>query len=380
MSCTFSNFLPDSPASPATPARAGHFETSHGTVLTPAFMPVGTQGTVKGVTPAQLAEIAPQVILGNTYHLGLRPGDELVAALGGLHSFMGWHGPILTDSGGFQVFSLSSLRRIKEEGVTFQDHIDGSSHFLSPERSMEIQRNLGSDIVMALDECPPGQLERDKLELSMARTTRWLKRCRDFPLAAHQGLFAINQGGVHLDLRLQHMEEILEIDRLTPFQGFAVGGLSVGEAKDEMNAVLAAFVRHMPADRPRYLMGVGTPEDLLFGIENGVDLFDCVLPTREARHGSLLTSRGRVKIKNARHRSSPEPLDPDCNCYTCKTFTRAYLHHLFRTGELLASTLNSIHNLSYTVGLTRSARQALLDNRFPDFARRTRENWNTEEP
>ena len=378
MSCSFSPFLPDAPS--AGLARAGHFETAHGTIQTPAFMPVGTQGTVKGVTPAQLEAIGPQVILGNTYHLGLRPGDEVVAALGGLHAFMGWHGPILTDSGGFQVFSLSSLRRIKEEGVTFQSHIDGSTHFLSPERSMEIQRNLGSDIVMALDECPPGQLERDKLELSMARTTRWLKRCREYPLDAHQGLFAINQGGVHLDLRRNHLEEILEIDRATPFQGFAVGGLSVGEAKDEMNEVLAAFVRHLPADRPRYLMGVGTPEDLLFGMEHGVDLFDCVLPTREARHGTLLTSRGRVKIKNARHRTSPLPLDPDCSCYTCTTFTRAYLHHLFKAGEILASTLNSIHNLSYTVGLTRSARQALLDDEFPAFARRTRENWNTEEP
>jgi queuine tRNA-ribosyltransferase len=380
MSYPFSSFLPDSPASLTAPARAGHFSTAHGTVATPAFMPVGTQGTVKGVTPAQLEDIAPQVILGNTYHLGLRPGDELVRDLGGLHAFMGWHGPILTDSGGFQVFSLSSLRRIKEEGVTFQSHHDGSTHFLSPEKSMEIQRNLGSDIVMALDECPPGQLERDKLEVSMARTTRWLRRCREFPLGEQQGLFAINQGGVHLDLRLKHMEEILEIDRERPFQGFAVGGLSVGEAKDEMNEVLAAFVRHMPADRPRYLMGVGTPEDLLFGIEHGVDLFDCVLPTREARHGTLLTSRGRVKIKNARHRASAEPLDPDCNCYTCRTFTRAYLHHLFRTGEMLASTLNSIHNLSYTVGLTRAARLALLENQFPDFARRTRETWNTEEP
>jgi queuine tRNA-ribosyltransferase len=348
-------------------------------VLTPAFMPVGTQGTVKGITPLQLAEIGPQVILGNTYHLGLRPGDELVRDLGGLHAFMGWQGPILTDSGGFQVFSLASLRKIKEEGVTFQSHIDGSTHFLSPERSMEIQRNLGSDIVMALDECPHGRLERSKLELSMARTTRWLERCRAFPRAAHQGLFAINQGGVHLDLRLGHLEEILELDRRAEFQGIAVGGLSVGEPKEEMNELLAAFVRLLPADRPRYLMGVGTPEDLLFGIEHGVDLFDCVLPTREARHGTLLTSRGRIKIKNARHRNSPEPLDPECNCYTCMTFTRAYLHHLFRAGEMLGYTLNSIHNLSYTVGLTRAARQAILAKNFPDFARRTRENWNSEE-
>ena len=379
MPAPFSRFVQDSPADPASPARAGHFDTAHGRVLTPAFMPVGTQGTVKGVSPQQLAEIGPQVILGNTYHLGLRPGDELVRDLGGLHAFMAWPGPILTDSGGFQVFSLASLRKIKEEGVTFQSHHDGSTHFLSPERSMEIQRNLGSDIVMALDECPHGQLERGKLEISMARTTRWLERCRAFPLAGHQGLFAINQGGVHLDLRQRHLDEILEIDRRDPFQGFAVGGLSVGEPKEEMNELLAAFVRLMPADRPRYLMGVGTPEDLLFGMAHGVDLFDCVLPTREARHGTLLTSRGRIKIKNARHRTSPEPLDPECNCYTCRTFSRAYLHHLFRAGEMLGSTLNSIHNLSYTVGLTRAARQAMLDQTFPDFVRRTQENWTFEE-
>ena len=363
-----------------SPARAGRFLTAHGPVLTPAFMPVGTQGTVKAITPAQLRDINPQVILGNTYHLGLRPGDELVAKLGGLHKFMAWDGPILTDSGGFQVFSLASMRKITEEGVTFQSHIDGSKQFLSPERSMEIQRNLGSDIVMALDECPAGRIDRPKLELSMARTTRWLKRSRDFELAPHQGLFAINQGGTQLDLRRRHLAEILDIDATTPFEGFAVGGLSVGEPKPEMNATLAEFVRELPADRPRYLMGVGTPEDLLFGIEQGVDLFDCVLPTREARHGRLLTSRGRINIKNARHREADLPLDPHCGCYTCTTFSRAYLHHLFRAGELLASTLNSIHNLSYTVGLTRAAREALLENRFPAFARSTRELWNTEEP
>jgi queuine tRNA-ribosyltransferase len=362
------------------PARAGWFQTGHGKVLTPAFMPVGTQGTVKGVTPQQLVDIGPQVILGNTYHLSLRPGDELVKRHGGLHRFMGWEGPILTDSGGFQVFSLSSLRRITEEGVLFQSHIDGSSHFLSPERSMEIQRNLGSDIVMALDECPPGKTDRIRLDSSLARTTRWLQRCRDFPLDEHQSLFAINQGGIHLDLRRRHLQEILEIDAQSPFQGFAVGGLSVGESKDEMNALLSEFVRELPGDRPRYLMGVGAPEDLLFGIEQGVDLFDCVLPTREARHGRLLTSRGRLNIKNARHREADLPLDPDCACYTCRTFSRAYLHHLFRAGEILGCTLNTIHNLSYTVGLTCAARQALLDGRLTEFARGARLNWNTEEP
>jgi len=343
-------------------------------------MPVGTQGTVKAITPVQLREIAPQVILGNTYHLGLRPGGELIRRFGGLHKFMGWDGPILTDSGGFQVFSLASLRKIQEEGVAFQSHLDGSRHFLSPEKSMEIQRDLGSDIVMALDECPAGRIDRPALEKSMARTTRWLQRCRDYPLDEHQGLFAINQGGTHLDLRRNHLQEILEIHERSPFQGFAVGGLSVGEPKEDMFATLSEFVRELPADRPRYLMGVGTPEDLLFGIEQGVDLFDCVLPSREARHGRLLTSRGRINIKNARHRESAEPLDPDCSCYTCKTFTRAYLHHLFRAGELLAFTLNTIHNLSYTVGLTRAARQALLEGRFTEFAHQTRNYWNTEEP
>jgi queuine tRNA-ribosyltransferase len=364
----------------AGPARAGAFLTGHGEVLSPAFMPVGTQGTVKGVTPAQLREIGPQVILGNTYHLGLRPGDGLVARLGGLHRLMGWEGPILTDSGGFQVFSLASLRKMTEDGVTFQSHVDGSPQFLSPERSLEIQRNLGADICMALDECPPGRLERGKLELSMARTTRWLARSRAVPLQPHQGLFAINQGGTSLELRRRHLAEALELDAATPFQGFAVGGLSVGEPKEEMNAVLAEFVRELPGDRPRYLMGVGTPEDLLFGIEHGVDLFDCVLPSREARHGRILTSRGRLNLKNARHREADLPLDPDCPCYTCRTFSRAYLHHLFRCGELLGFTLNTIHNLSYTVGLTRAARQALLENRFPAFAQSVRAGWLTEEP
>jgi queuine tRNA-ribosyltransferase len=364
----------------AEPARAGRFRTAHGEVQTPAFMPVGTQGTVKGITPVQLREIAPQVILGNTYHLGLRPGDALIAQMGGLHRFMGWDGPILTDSGGFQVFSLAELRKMNEEGVTFQSHIDGSPQFLSPERSMEIQRNLGSDICMALDECPPGRMERSKLEISMARTTRWLARSRAVPLQPHQGLFAINQGGTHLDLRRNHLAEALELDAKHPFQGFAVGGLSVGEGKVEMNALLAEFVKELPTDRPRYLMGVGTPEDLIFGVEHGVDLFDCVLPSREARHGRILTSRGRLNLKNARHREADRPLDPDCSCYTCRTFSRAYLHHLFRCGELLGFTLNTIHNLSYTVGLTRAARQALLENRFPAFAQSTRAGWLTEEP
>ena len=362
-----------------TPARAGRFNTLHGEVLTPAFMPVGTQGAVKAITPAQLMELDPQLILGNTYHLSLRPGDELIKSFGGLHIFMAWDGPILTDSGGFQVFSLAHLRKITDDGVHFQSHIDGSKLFLSPERSMEIQRNLGSDIVMALDECPPGRSDRAALEKSVARTTRWLKRCRDFPLDYHQGLFAIVQGGAHLDLRRRHLEEILEIDAKTPFQGFAIGGLSVGEPKEEMNGLISEFVRELPHDRPRYLMGVGAPEDILFGIEQGVDLFDCVMPTREARHGRLLTSLGRLNIKNARHRDSDTPIDPNCACYTCRTFSRGYLRHLFKSGELLGLTLNTIHNLSYTIELTRAARKALLDESLPGFARAARHLWQTED-
>jgi queuine tRNA-ribosyltransferase len=245
---------------------------------------------------------------------------------------------------------------------------------------MEIQRNLGSDIVMALDECPAGRMGRDELEKSVSRTTRWLARCRACPLDAHQGLFAINQGGTFLDLRRRHLGEIMEIDAKSPFQGFAVGGLSVGEPKEEMNAVLAELVRELPEDRPRYLMGVGTPEDILFGIEQGVDLFDCVLPTREARHGRLLTSRGRINIKNARHRTSETPIDPNCLCYACRTFSRAYLHHLSNSGELLGLTLNTLHNLSYTIGLTRAARKALLDGTLPGFALESRRLWQTEEP
>jgi len=360
-------------------ARAGCFRTSHGDVLTPAFMPVGTQGSVKGVTPVQLMEIEPQIILGNTYHLSLRPGDDLIKSFGGLHRFMAWNGPILTDSGGFQVFSLATMRKITDEGVYFQSHIDGTKCFLSPERSMEIQKNLNSDIVMALDECPAGRMERPELEKSVSRTTEWLKRCRNTPLGDHQGLFAINQGGTYLDLRRKHLEDILEIDVKFPFQGFAIGGLSVGEPKEEMNAVLSELVNELPNNRARYLMGVGTPEDILFGIEQGVDLFDCVLPTREARHGRLLTSIGRINIKNARHRFSEESVDPNCSCYTCRTFSRAYLHHLFKAGELLGLTLNTIHNLSYTVGLTRAARKALLDKSLTDFAYKTRQLWKTED-
>ncbi len=359
-------------------ARAGLFNTSHGMISTPAFMPVGTQATVKCLTPDQLKIIDPQVILGNTYHLHLRPGSDVIESLGGLHRFMNWDGPILTDSGGFQVFSLATMRKISEDGVTFQSHLDGSSCHLTPEKSIGIQKQLGSDIVMAFDECPPAGLDRISLEASVDRTTRWLARCRRTPLGTHQGLFAINQGGTHLDLRKKHLDDILTLDRAHAFEGFAIGGLSVGESKDVMELTLQDLVPRLPKNRPRYLMGVGTPEDILKGIELGVDLFDCVSPSREARHGRLLTSRGRINIRNAVHRESEATLDPDCNCYTCRGFSKAYLHHLMKADEFLGLTLNTIHNLSYTVNLTRSARIAIQKGRFASFARATRDHWKPE--
>jgi queuine tRNA-ribosyltransferase len=359
-------------------ARAAQFTTSHGIVSTPAFMPVGTQATVKCITPDQLKIINPQVILGNTYHLHLRPGAEVIESLGGLHRFMNWHGPILTDSGGFQVFSLASMRKISEDGVTFQSHLDGSTHHLTPEKSIEIQAQLGSDIVMAFDECPAAGLDRLSLEASVSRTTRWLARCRQTPLAAHQGLFAINQGGTYLDLRKKHLEDILTLDLTHPFEGFAIGGLSVGEPKEVMESTLQDLVPRLPKDRPRYLMGVGSPEDILKGIELGVDLFDCVSPSREARHGRLLTSDGRINIKNATHRRSDEALDPQCSCYTCRGFSKAYLHHLMKADEFLGLTLNTIHNLSYTVELTRSARIAIQKGQFASFAKATQDRWQSQ--
>ncbi|MFM8233541.1 MAG: tRNA guanosine(34) transglycosylase Tgt [Holophagaceae bacterium] len=356
-------------------ARVGQFMTSHGVVSTPAFMPVGTQATVKSITPDQLKGIQPEVVLANTYHLHLRPGAEIIESLGGLHRFMNWDGPLLTDSGGFQVFSLASMRKISEDGVTFQSHLDGSTHHLTPEKSIEIQRQLGADIVMAFDECPAAGLDRASLEISVNRTTRWLTRCRGTPLKKHQGLFAINQGGTYLDLRKKHLEDILALDRVHPFEGFAIGGLSVGEPKEAMETVLRDLLPNLPRDRPRYLMGVGTPEDILKGIELGVDLFDCVSPSREARHGRLLTSYGRVNIKNAMHRRSEESLDPQCRCYTCQGFSKAYLHHLMKADEFLGLTLNTIHNLSYTVNLARSARIAIQKGQWASFVQATQARW-----
>ena len=320
--------------------RSFSFQTAHGPVDGPQFMPVGTKATVKGLTPRDLKEAKAQMILGNTYHLFIRPGHKLIERLGGLHEFMRWDGPILTDSGGFQVFSLSKLNKVKEDGVEFQSHLDGQKHFLTPELSMEIQAALGSDVVMAFDECPAFSSDKAKVAKSMELTLRWAQRCRDYKLKPHQKLFGIIQGGMFEDLRAECTERLVAMG----FDGYAIGGLSIGEPVDVMHKMVRAVAPLMPADKPRYLMGVGRPEDLLVGVAYGIDIFDCVMPTRNARNGTLFTSRGRVNIKNATFMEDTAPLDPSCECYTCQNFTKAYLRHLFTTGELLALTLNSLHN------------------------------------
>jgi queuine tRNA-ribosyltransferase len=344
-------------------ARAGRLLTTHGEVATPVFMPVGTAAAVKAVLHRDLAEIGARIVLANTYHLMLRPGDALVASLGGLHGFTGWSGPFLTDSGGYQVFSLAALRKLDEEGVVFQSHIDGSEHLLSPERSMAIQQNLGADIAMAFDECPPGDAPRDVVEAATARTTRWARRSRDAHTRADQWLFGIVQGGVHLDLRAESARALVELD----FPGYAVGGLAVGEPKPGRDRVLEEVDQLLPDDRPRYLMGVGTPQDLIDAVACGIDMFDCVLPTRNARNGQLFTSRGRISIRNARYRDDPRPPDPDCRCHTCRTASRAYLRHLHLAGEMTAATLMSLHNLFYYLDMMEELRQSIRLCRFESW-------------
>jgi queuine tRNA-ribosyltransferase len=341
-------------------ARAARLETPHGVVLTPVFMPVGTAGAVKAVLHRDLREIGASILLANTYHLMLRPGDALVAGLGGLNGFTGWDGPFLTDSGGYQVFSLAALRRLDDEGVRFQSHLDGSSHLLSPERSIEVQQNLGADIAMAFDECPPGDAPREAVAEATARTTRWAKRSREAHRRSDQWLFGIVQGGVHLDLRDESARALMQIG----FPGYAIGGLSVGEAKPGRDRVLEHLDPVLPAERPRYLMGVGTPQDLIECVARGVDMFDCVMPTRNARNGQLFTSRGRLSIRNARYRDDPRPPDPDCRCPTCRTASRAYLRHLHQAGEMSAATLMSIHNLFHYLDTMGAMRQSILLGRF----------------
>ena len=346
-------------------ARAGLVHTAHGDIQTPIFMPVGTVGSVKAVAPDDLAAIGAPIILGNTYHLYLRPGDELVARHGGLHGFASWPGAILTDSGGFQVFSLNSLRKIREEGVEFRSHLDGSKHLFTPESVVRIQRNLNSDIMMVLDECVPYGADYAYTERSLELTTRWALRARAACPAGstHNLLFAITQGGFFRDLRTRSIEQLCAHD----FDGFAIGGLSVGENKHTLYEFIDSTAPQLPADKPRYLMGVGTPLDIVTGIAAGIDMFDCVLPTRNARNGTLYTSVGKINIKRRQFAEDDGPLDPGCNCYTCRTFSRAYLRHLYVSKELLSFRLNSIHNLTYFLSVVRQARQAIIEGRFRDF-------------
>jgi len=346
-------------------ARSGLLHTAHGVVETPIFMPVGTVGSVKAIAPDDLAAIGAEIILGNTYHLYLRPGDALVARRGGLHSFAAWSGPILTDSGGFQAFSLSALSKFSEQGVEFRSHLDGSKHLFTPEKVIAIQQNLHSDIMMVLDECVPYNTSYDYTAGSIALTTRWALRSRQaYPKGAGaQLLFAITQGGFFSDLRTESVAQLAEHD----FDGFAIGGLSVGEPKAEMHALLAHTAPLLPENKPRYLMGVGTPLDIVSGIAHGVDMFDCVLPTRNARNGTLYTSQGKINIKRLEFAEDDGPLDPACSCYTCRTFSRAYLRHLFQAGEILSFRLNSLHNLTYFLDLARGARAAIRAGRFAAF-------------
>lgn len=345
-------------------ARRGQLTLAHGTVQTPAFMPVGTYGTVKAMSPLELRDIGANIVLGNTFHLWLRPGLDVIAAHGGLHDFMGWDGPILTDSGGFQVFSLGALRKITEEGVKFQSPVNGDKLFLTPEESMRIQRVLNSDIVMIFDECTPYPATEREAADSMRLSLRWAARSK----AAHEGnpnaLFGIVQGGMYETLRDESLSELVNIG----FDGFAIGGLSVGEPKDDMRRILEHTAPKLPQDKPRYLMGVGTPEDLVASVAQGIDMFDCVMPTRNARNGMLFTQHGDIKIKNAQYRLDTRPLDEGCSCYTCRNFSRAYLHHLYRLKEILSARLNTIHNLHYYQQLMAEIRASIEADAFAEFA------------
>jgi queuine tRNA-ribosyltransferase len=344
---------------PTTQARLGRLITAHGVVETPAFMPVGTQGTVKAVLPKDLQAMGCQILLGNTYHLYLRPGAELIRDLGGLHRFMGWDGPILTDSGGYQIFSLGAMRKITEEGARFQSHLDGSTHQLTPEKVMEIQEALGSDIAMVLDECVPYDAPREYVQNSTERTVRWAERCVKVHARKDQLVFGIVQGGMHEDLREWCVREITPM----PLDGLAVGGLGVGEGAELLHSVGAFTAALLPEDRPRYLMGVGRPEDILKGVRAGFDLFDCVIPTRNARNGTLFTSKGKLSIKRAEFANDPRPLDEACDCYCCRNFSRAYLRHLYTAGEILSAQLNSLHNLYFYHRLMESFRKAIRQGR-----------------
>ena len=348
-------------------ARAGTLQTRRGPVQTPVFMPVGTQATVKAMTPEELREVGAQIILGNTYHLHVRPGEKLISRLGGLHRFMNWDGPILTDSGGFQVFSLAKLRKISEEGVRFQNHLDGTPTFIGPETSMEIQRDLGSDIVMLFDECPPHPCAHEAADKSLELTLRWARRCKDWwatqPQETRPLLFGITQGSSYPDLREKSARALVDIG----FDGYAIGGVSVGEPETEMFCAVESAIPFLPLDHARYAMGLGTPPQIIEMIARGVDMFDCVLPTRLARNGTAFTADGTINLKNAPYAEDSSPIEKDCRCYACKNFTRAYLRHLVKAEEILGLRLISIHNLHFYIGLARNAREHILAGTFQDF-------------
>lgn len=346
-----------------TKARLGKLFTPHGIIETPVFMPVGTQATVKAMTPRELDDLGIQIILSNSYHLYLRPGHNLIAQAGGLHKFMGWKKAILTDSGGFQIFSLGKLNKINDEGVFFNSHIDGSTHFINPEKAMEIQMALGSDIVMVFDECTPYPSSKYLVEIAAKRTIQWAKRCKEAHHNSSQSVFGIVQGGAFKDLRIENANKLVELN----FPGYAIGGLSVGEPKSLMYEILDYTVPCLPNNKPRYLMGVGAPQSILEGVTRGIDMFDCVLPTRNARNGSLLTSYGKLSISNAKYKDDLTPLDNKCQCYTCQNFTRAYLRHLYMSKEILASILGTIHNLYFMSFLMKNIRLALLKDRLLKF-------------
>lgn len=355
-----------------THARVGLISTPHGDIHTPVFMPVGTQATVKSLTPEDLVELGAEIILGNTYHLYLRPGHETIEELGGIHRFMHWDRPILTDSGGYQIFSLGELVNTRQEGITFQSHIDGSRHFLSPNRVIEIQESLGSDIMMCLDDCTPYPATREETLKSLKLTTQWARRCQEAKKTSKQSLFGIVQGGMFLDLREQSVADLTELD----FDGYAIGGLSIGEDKETMYDIIEKTAPTLPSEKPRYLMGVGTPEEILLAVQMGIDMFDCVLPTRNARNGLFFTRFGKMTIKNARYAKDPRPIDQKCRCYTCRHYSRAYLRHLFTAREILAYRLNTIHNLFYYTEFMALIRQAILGRRLRTLAADLIRDWN----
>ncbi len=357
-------------------ARLGRGHTAHGVFHTPAFIPVATQATVKALTPEELRQVGAEIILSNTYHMYLRPGHERIRKLGGLHPFMHWEYPLLTDSGGFQVFSLNSLVRVSQEGVLFQSHLDGSRHWISPEKAIEIQEALGSDIMMCLDECTAYPVSYEEAARSLERTLHWSRRCRDARRLAGSALFGIVQGGMFADLRKRSLDGLVEIG----FDGYALGGLSVGESKEEMNRIVAGMGPLLPSDRPRYLMGVGTPGDILQAVRHGIDMFDCVLPTRNARNGTLFTRQGKLIIKNAQYADDPRPIEPGCSCDTCRHYSRAYLRHLYRAGEILAMRLNTLHNLHFYLNWMMEIRRAIAEDRLDALAQNLQSQWVEEPP